>query len=338
MKAIMVTNFGSPDVLQVRTIDTPEPKANEVLVQVHAYSVAYGDVLARRFKNVSPREFNMPFLFWVMSRLAFGLRKPNKQILGAEFAGTIAAVGTQATRFKVGDAVFGYRGLDMGTNAEYVCMAENGLIAPKPANISFEEAASIPYGALTALNLLRKVAIQPGQKVLIVGASGGIGSAAVQLAKHYGAAVTGVCSSSGLSYVKALGADTVIDYTKEDFTGRNEQYDIIIDILGRGSFTRAKRVLTANGRYLYASFKLQQLLQMLWTSRTSGPKVICALSMEQPADLLTVKDLVEAGDLKSIIDRSYPFDQTADAHRYFEAGHKHGSVVVSLAQGLAQPT
>jgi NADPH:quinone reductase-like Zn-dependent oxidoreductase len=329
MKAIVYTEYGPPDVLQLKEVAKPAPKDNELMVKIYAAAVNYGDISARNFGNVSPREFNMPFLFWLPARMAFGFRKPKKQILGSEFAGEIEAVGKDVKRFKVGDPVFGYRGPNFGAYAGYLCMAENGLVAAKPANMSYEEAAAVPYGALTALNLLRKVDIQPGQKVLINGASGAIGSAAVQIAKHFGAEVTGVCGSPGLAFVQALGADKVIDYTQEDFTQNGETYDLIFDILGRSSFSRCKGSLKPNGRYLLASFKFKQLWQMVWTSLRGGQKVICALSMEKPADLMLVKEMVEAGQIKTIIDRRYPLVQAAEAHRHVETGHNKGKVVIT---------
>ena len=243
----------------------------------------------------------------------------------------VEAVGAQVTRFKPGDAVFGYRGQNMGAYAEYVCMPESGMLALKPATMTFEEAATVPYGALTALALLRKVNLQPGQKVLINGASGGIGAAAVQLAKYYGAEVTGVCGTPRLDFVKALGADKVIDYTKEDFTRSGETYDVIFDILGKTSFGRGRKALKPNGRYLFASFKMKQLLQMLWTKIAGGQKVICALSSEKPDDLTFIKGLIEAGQYKAIVDRRYPMTQAAEAHRYVEQGHKKGNVVIAVA-------
>jgi NADPH:quinone reductase-like Zn-dependent oxidoreductase len=329
MKAIVYTEYGPPDVLQLKEVAKPAPKDNELMVKIYAAAVNYGDISARNFGNVSPREFNMPFLFWLPARMAFGFRKPKKQILGSEFAGEIEAVGKDVKRFKVGDPVFGYRGPNFGAYAEYLCMPEDGLVAIKPANMSYEEAAAVPYGALTALNLLRKVDIQPGQKVLINGASGAIGSAAVQIAKHFGAEVTGVCGSPGLAFVQALGADKVIDYTQEDFTQNGETYDLIFDILGRSSFSRCKGSLKPNGRYLLASFKFKQLWQMVWTSLRGGQKVICALSMEKPADLMLVKEMVEAGQIKTIIDRRYPLVQAAEAHRHVETGHNKGKVVIT---------
>lgn len=330
MKAILYTEYGPPNVLQLRDVEKPAPKDNEMLIRIHATPVNYGDTLARNFREVSPLKFNMPFFFWLPARIVFGISKPKINILGSELAGQIEAVGKDVKRFKKGDPVFGYRGQSMGANAEYLCMPEDGLVTIKPTNMTYAEAAAVPYGALTALNLLRKVNIQPGQKVLINGASGGIGSAAVQLAKHFGAEVTGVCSTPRLEFVKSLGADKVIDYTKEDFTQNGETYDLIFDILGRSSFSRCKSSLNENGRYLLASFKMKQLFQMLWTSMIGNKKVICALSGEKLEDLLFIKELVEAGKIKSVIDRRYPLEQTAEAHRYIETGHKKGNVVITL--------
>ncbi|WP_345323657.1 NAD(P)-dependent alcohol dehydrogenase [Candidatus Villigracilis proximus] len=320
MKAIIYTEYGSPDVLHLAEVEKPAPKDNEVLIKIYAVSVNYGDTLARNFKGTPPGRFNMPFLFWILARFAFGFNKPKNRILGSELAGKIEAVGKDVKLFKTGDDVFGYRAQSMGANAEYICMPENGLVAIKPANMTYDEAALVPYGALTALNLLRAVNIQRGQKVLINGASGAIGSAAVQLAKHYGAEVTGVCGTPRLEFVKSLGADKVIDYTKEDFTKNGETYDLIFDILGRSSFAQCKSSLNPNGRYLLASFKMKQLLQMLWTSKIGDKKVICALSGENIADLHSIKELIEAGKLKSIIDKRFPLEQIPEAHRYVESG------------------
>jgi len=330
MKAIVYTEYGSPDVLHLTEVAKPAPKDNEVLIRIHATPVNFGDLLARNFKSVTPRQFNMPFFFWLPARLAFGFRKPKKNILGSEFAGEVEAVGAAVTRFKPGDQVFGYRGQSMGAYAEYLCMPEDGVLAIKPANMTYAEAAAVPYGALTALSLLRKVNVQSGQQVLINGASGGIGSAAVQLAKYFGAEVTGVCGTPRLEFVKALGADKVIDNTQQDFTRNGATYDLIFDILGKSSLTRGKRSLRPNGRYLLASFKLKQLIQMLLTSIKGGQKVICALSSEKAADLTFIKELIEAGKYKAIIDKRYPLAQTAEAHRYAESGQKQGSVVICV--------
>ena len=330
MKAITYTKYGSPDVLQLVEVEKPTPKDNEILIRIHATPVNYGDTLARNFRSISPGKFNMPFFFWLLARMTFGFRTPKIKTLGSELAGDIESVGKNVKLFKAGDKVFGFRGMSMGANAEYLCMPEDGLVAIKPSNMTYEEAATVPGGALTALNLLRKVNIQPGQKVLINGASGGIGSAAVQLAKYFGAEVTGICGTPRLEYVKSLGADRVIDYTKEDFTQNGETYDLIFDILGRSSFSHYKSSLNENGRYLLASFKMKQLFQMLWTSMIGSKKVICALSLEKAEDLLFIKELIEAGKIKSVIDKCYPLEQTAEAHRYIEQGHKKGNVVIAL--------
>jgi NADPH:quinone reductase-like Zn-dependent oxidoreductase len=328
MKAVVYTEYGSPDVLHLTEVAKPTPKEGEILVRVRANSVNFGDLIARKLGKMSSREFYMPSLFWLFARMEFGFRKPKKYILGNEFAGEVEAVGKNVTRFKIGDAVFGFRSMNMGANAEYMCVPENTSVAHKPANVTNEEAAAIPGGALTALNLLRKVNIQPGQKVLINGASGGIGAAALQLAKYYGAEVTAVCGTGRVEMVKALGADKMIDYTKQDFTQSSDQYDLIVDILGKGSFVRAKRVLRPDGRYLYASFKLKQVFQMLWTSKFGSRKVICALALDKPDDILVIKELIEAGKLKAVVDRCYRLEQAADAHRYMESGNRAGSVVL----------
>ena len=331
MKAIVFTEYGTPDVLQLKEVTKPAPKDNEVLIRVHAASVNFGDLMARNFKAVSPRQFNMPFLLWLLSKMSFGLNKPNITILGSELAGEIEAVGKDVTKFNVGDQVFAYLGANMGANAEYVCIPESGSVVLKPSNLSYKEAVTLPYGAIMATSLLGKANIQRGHKVLINGASGGIGSIAVQLAKHFGAEVTGVCSTPRLELVKSLGADKVIDYTKEDFTQNGETYDLIFDILGRSSFSKLKRSLKPNGIYLLASFKTKALLQMLWTSLTgSKQKVICAFANETPESLAFVKKLVEEGKIKAIVDKSFPMEQAAEAHRYVEQGRKQGNVVIAI--------
>ena len=331
MKAAVYTEYGSPDVLKFKDVPTPTSKDNEVLIKVYATPVNVGDLMARKFNTFTPSSFSMPMAIWLVARLAFGWSKPKRQILGSEFAGVIESVGSAVTRFKKGDEVFGYRAMNFGANAEYLVILADGLVTGKPANMTFEEAAALPGGALTALNLLRKVDIQRGQKVLINGASGGIGSFALQLAKHYGAEVTGVCGTQRMGMVKALGADHVIDYTKEDFTTNGETYDLIMDIQGKASFSRCKRSLKPNGRLLYVSFKMKQVGQMLLTSITSGKKVVCALSGETLADLNLIKELAEARTIKTIIDRCFPLGQAADAHRYMENGQRKGTVVITVA-------
>jgi NADPH:quinone reductase-like Zn-dependent oxidoreductase len=339
MKAIVYTEFGPPDVLQLKEVEKPTPKDNEILIRIYATSVTYGDVMVRNMRKITPRKFNMPLPLLPFNWMIFGFRKPKKTVLGAEFAGEIESVGKDVKLFKEGDQVFGYRGMSMGAYAEYLCMPEDGCVAIKPANMTFEEAAVVPYGAIMAFGLLRQVNIQPGQKVLVNGASGGIGSAAVQLAKsHFGAEVTGVCSTPRLELVKSLGADKVIDYTKEDFTKSGESYDLIFAILGKKlSFSHCKSSLSQNGCYLLASFGMRQLGQMLWTNiigglpgRQTGKKVKCAFSSDTKEDLISVKELIEAGKIKAVIDRRYPLEQTAEAHSYVENGLKKGHIVITV--------
>ena len=331
MKAIVYKEYGSPDVLHVEEIVKPTPKDNEVLIKNYATTVNFGDLMARNYKAVSPRQFNMLFLFWLMAKISFGLNRPKNPILGSEFAGEVEAVGSAAKHFKPGDQVFGYLGPGMGAYAEYFCMPENGVVAIKPTNMTYEEAAVVSYGAIMALNLLRKANVQPGQQVLINGASGGIGSAAVQIAKHFRAEVTGVCGTPRLAFVKSLGADHVIDYTVEDFTKNGETYDLIFDILGKCAFARCKNSLKPNGILLYASFKMKQLVQMLWTSRSSsGKRVACSIAPGNLEDLNAAKALIEAGKIHAIIDRCYPMEQAAEAHRYVEEGNKKGNVVITM--------
>jgi NADPH:quinone reductase-like Zn-dependent oxidoreductase len=331
MKAIVYTEYGNPDVLKIREVKKPFPGAKEVLVKVHAVSVNCGDLMARNFKNISAKEFNMPLLLWVFARFSFGLGKPGIQVLGNTFSGEIDTIGTEVKKFRKGEAVFGYTGEKMGAYAAYICMPENGILASKPFDMSYEEASIVPYGSLMALNLLKKANIQKGQKVLVVGASGGIGSAAVQLAKHhFGAEVTGICGAGRMEFVKNLGADKVMDYEKENFTKNGETYDLIFDILGKGTFSSCKASLTPNGIYLLASFKTKKLLQMAWTSVTGQKKVICAIAIPKTEDLHFIKKLIEAGKFKSIIDQCFPLEQTAEAHRYIESERKKGDVVIII--------
>jgi NADPH:quinone reductase-like Zn-dependent oxidoreductase len=330
MKAIVFTEYGSPDVLQLKEVEKPTPKDDEILIRIFATSVNFGDIAARNFGNISHRDFFMPLPFWLIGKIQFGISKPKNTILGNELAGEVEAVGKDVTSFKQGDQVFGYPFNKMRAYAEYRCMPEDGLVGMKPANMTYEEAAVVPYGALMALDLLRKVNIQSGQKVLINGASGGIGSAVVQLAKHYGAEVTGVCGTPRLEFVKSLGADQVIDYTKEDFTQNGETYDLILDVLGKSSFSRCKGSLKQKGNYVLTSFKMRDVVDMLRTSVTGSKKVICAILVAKPEDLIVTKELVEAGKLRAVIDKSFPLEQTAEAHRYIEAGHKKGYIAITV--------
>ena len=330
MKAIVCTKCGPPEVLQLQDVEKPIPNDKAMLVRIHATSVGFGDIVARNFRAISPRKFTMPLLFWLFAKIYFGFKKPKITILGSEFAGIIESVGKNVTLFKPGDQVFGYLGQGMGAYAEYRCMPENGCVAIKPTNMTFEEAAVVPYGAIMALNLLRKAKIQSGQKVLINGASGGIGSYAIQIAKYFGAEVTGVCGTPRLEFVKSLGADQVIDYTREDFSQQGETYDLIFDILGKSSFARCKNSLKQNGIYLLASFKMKQLYQMLWTSLKGGKRVICSIAPGSREDLISVKEMIEAVKIKSIIEKRFSLEQAAKAHQYVESGLKKGQIVITV--------
>ena len=321
MKAIVFTKYGSPDVLQLKDVEKPTPKDNEVLIKVHATTVTLFDCWQR--------SCTAPFGFGLLSRLASGLRKPRQPILGTELAGEVEAVGKDVEQFMKGDQIFGFTG-SLGAHAEYICMPEDGMVAIKPANMTYDEAAAVPQGALTALTFLRKGNIQSGQKILIFGASGGVGTYAVQLAKYFGAEVTGVCSTKKLELVRSLGADNVIDYNKEDFTKSGETYDIIFDTIGKSPFSGSKRSLKKEGFYIFTTFGLPRLFRMLWLNMTSNKKAKIGILEERIEELIFLKELIEAGKLTSVIDRRYPLEQIAEAHRYVESGQKKGQVVINL--------
>jgi NADPH:quinone reductase-like Zn-dependent oxidoreductase len=324
MKAIVYTKYGPPDVLQLKEVEKPTPKDNEVLVRVYATVVGPAECAARK---------GDPFIM----RFITGITGPKEPIPGAELAGEIEAVGKDVKRFKQGDQVFGSVVTGGGTYAEYISLPEDGALAIKPANMTYEEAAAVCDGALTALPFLRdKGHIQSGQEVLIYGASGSIGTYAVQLAKYFGAEVTGVCSTTNLEMVKSLGAAKVIDYTKEDFTKSDQTYDVIFDVVNKSSFSRCKSSLKERGIYLTtAPTPAIIILQMLWTSKIGSKKAIFGSTGLRPAsekteDLIYFKGLIEEGKIKSVIDRRYPLEQIAEAHRYVEKGHKKGNVVITF--------
>ncbi len=310
MKVVVCTKYGPPEVLQFKEVEKPLPKDNEVLIKVRATTVHIGDTKVRRLEPGMGTV--MDFFFKPIMRIIVGFRGPRKKILGMELAGDIEAVGKNVTAFKKGDSVFGSTEFDFGAYAEYRCMPEDGFLAIKPANMSYEEAAPFPNGALTAFYNLRKANIQKGQKVLIYGASGSVGTFAVQLAKYYGAEVTGVCSTTNLEMVKSLGADHVIDYTQEDFTQSGTTYDVIFDSVGKIASSKRKKSLTNSGVFI----------NVLAMSSNFKIKV---------KDLIYLKEIYEEGKLKSVIDKQYPFEQIVEAHRYVDKGHKKGNVVVYVS-------
>lgn len=322
MKAVVYTRYGSPEVLQLHEVEKPTPRDNEVLIRVHAGTVTAGDCELRSF--TFPVWLRLPIRLWL------GIRKPRKNILGQELAGEIEAVGKDVTRFKAGDQVFAATGFGLGAYAEYKCLPENGVLAIKPTSMTYEEAAAVPVAGLEALHFMRQGKIQTGQKVLISGAGGSIGTFAVQLAKSLGAEVTGVDRTAKLKMLRSIGADHVIDYTQQDFTKSGETYDVFFDVMGKASFSGAIKSLAPGGYYLLGNAGLSQMLRGRWTSMTSGKKVVVGAAKQKTEDLMFLKSLIEAGKLKSVIDRCYPLDQTAEAHRYVETGQKQGHVVIKV--------
>lgn len=323
MKVCVYERYGSPDVLQLKEVEKPTPKNNEVLIRTHATTVTSGDWRVR--------SLNVPTGFGLITRLVFGVSRPKQPILGTELAGVVDWVGKNVSKFKVGDQVFAFSDAAMGCYAEYKCMPEDGAVALKPANLTFDEAAALSFGGTTALDFFRRGKLQSGERVLVNGASGGVGTAAVQLAKHFGADVTGVCSTANAELVRSLGANHVIDYTREDFTQNGETYDVIVDTAGTAPFSRSKDSLKEGGRLLMVLSGLPDMLQIPWVAMTSSKKIIAGPAAGRAEDLRFLAGLAAAGEFKPVIDRRYPFEQIADAHRYVDTGRKKGNVVITLA-------
>jgi NADPH:quinone reductase-like Zn-dependent oxidoreductase len=319
MKAMVYTKYGPPSVLHIDEKEKPIPKDNEVLIKIYATSVTSGDVRMRKAEPFAIRFFN-------------GFKNPKKTtVLGNELAGEIETVGKDVKLFKKGDQVFGQAGLTLGTNAEYICLSQDVALAIKPANLSYEEAAVVPFGGNTSLHFLREGNIRSGHKVLIYGASGSLGTSAIQIAKYYGAEVTGVCSTENFELVKSLGADKVIDYTKEDFTKNGPTYDIVFDTLGKSPFSGCLKTLKKNGIYLRAvHMSISPIVRGLWTSFTTSKKVIGGIATERKENIIFLKELIETGKLKPVIDKHYPLEQLVEAHRYVERGHKKGNVAITV--------
>jgi NADPH:quinone reductase-like Zn-dependent oxidoreductase len=322
MKAIVCRKYGSPEVLEFREVEKPVPKDGEILVKVGATSVTVADCRVRSFR--------VPPSFWLPARLALGLTRPRRPILGVELAGTVESVGRDVKRFQVGDKVFAATLSGFGAYAEYKCLREDGPVCLMPSNVGFTEAAALPVGARTAMHYLKKAGVGNGSKVLVYGASGSVGSYAVQLAAHIGAEVTGVCSTANLEMVKALGAAAVIDYTREDFSTRGGSYDVVFEAVDKSGFAACMRALKPDGIYVNITTPLPGPA-MIWTKLTTRRKLILGENSSETAeDLMEIKNLVEAGKLKAVLDRCYPFDMMIEAHRYVDQGHKKGNVAITL--------
>lgn len=322
MKAILYQQYGPPDVLQMADIAKPIPKPNEILIKTYATTVTSGDWRVR--------SLTAPVGFGWMTRLVFGVSRPRQPILGSELAGVVESVGEAVSRFKVGDAVFAFSDARMGCYAEYKCMPQDGAVACKPLGLSYGEAAALSFGGTTALDFLRRAKLQRGESVLINGASGAVGAAAVQLARHFGAHVTAVCGTANMAWVRALGASQVIDYTQEDFTQNGQTYHVIMDTVGTAPFSRCQASLRDGGRLLLVLAGLADMLHAPWASLTSGKKVIAGPVSVRAEDLPLLAELAATGAFKAVIDRRYRFEQMVEAHRYVDSGRKKGNVVVML--------
>ena len=319
MKAVVYTKYGPPEVLQIKEVEKPIPKDNEVLIKVHATTVTAADCRMRKAD---------PFLVRIYS----GLLRPKKvTILGTELAGEIESIGKDVKLFKKGDKVFASTWVkDFGAHVEYICLAEDSMVAIKPKNITYEEASAITFGGLTALHFLKKANIKKGQKILIYGASGSLGTAAIQIAKYFGAEVTGVCSTNNVELIKSIGADKVIDYTKEDFSKNSETYDVIFDTVGKSSFSNCMKALKKEGTYLQTVAMPPLLLRMKWVSMRTSKKLFGGTATPNTEDIMFLKKLVEEGKFKPVIDKTYPFKQIVEAHKYVDKGHKKGNVVITV--------
>ena len=323
MRAITYHRYGGPDVVSLTEVPKPRPRDNEVLVRIYATTVTAGDWRAR--------SLNLPGGFGFLGRPVFGFFGPRQPILGTEFAGIVESAGAAVTRFRVGDEVFGFTGAKYGCHAEYRTMTEDGLLTLKPARLSFAEAASLSFGATIALNLLRDHArVQPGERVLVVGASGGVGTAAVQIARYFGAHVTGVTSTGNVALVRSIGAAHVIDYKREDFAAGDSTWDVILDTTGTTSFARCERVLNPGGRLVIVQGTLADAMGLTKAPKASGKSVIATLPTITAADIAFLGELAASGALRPVIDRSYPLERAAEAHAYVDTGRKRGSVVLSV--------
>lgn len=317
MNAAVYETYGSPEVLQLKKIAKPQPKDNEVLIKIHATAVTSGDCRLRKADPFAVRFF-------------FGLFKPKKPVLGGVLSGEVEAVGKNVKEFKVGDLVFGSTTMDFGAYAEYICLPESGALAIKPETLTHEEAAALPFGGATAFHFLKKANIQPGQKVLIYGASGAIGTSAVQIAKYFGAEVTGVCSTSNVEMVKSIGADHVIDYTKTDFAKNGERYDVVYETVNKAPVSSCIAVLKSKGTLILGASMLSEKLQGMWASMTSDIKVDSGVAFPKSEDIIFLQKMVEEGKLKAVIDKKYALEQIAVAHGYVDEGHKKGNVIIKL--------
>lgn len=328
MKAVIWTRYGPPEVLHLREVEKPVPQDDEVLVRIFATSAFAGDCELRKF--------DFPVSFWLPLRFMFGLFKPRIRVMGQELAGVIEAIGKDVEGFRVGDEVFAPTDTSLGAYAEYLCLPSTHPIAAKPANLSFAEAATVPVGGLNALHFLRKAAVKAGDRVLMNGAGGGIGTIAIQLAKATGATVTAVDHPDKLAVLRSLGADHVIDYTREDFTQNGEQYDVIIDIVGKSNYSRSVRSLAGNGRYVLGNPRLPGMLRALLTSLTGSRKVIVAIAPYRKENLEYLRKLIEQDKIKPVVDRTWPLEKITEAHAYVDSGKKTGSVAITVAQN-SQP-